>query len=202
MIVADPNWQYKAYSEKGQARAPERHYKTSPLTDICSIPVREVAGKDSHLALWITGPHIVLGWHVSVMQAWGFEPSSMGFVWVKPKKGSASVKRPLGPVSVEDFVLGLGHTTRQNAEFVILGRRGRPRRYSKSIHQLIVEPRREHSRKPEAFYTAIEEYAGHGSSKLEMFARQQRRGWTVWGDQTTKFGGAPTAQREKNEPAA
>lgn len=29
LIVADPNWQYKAYSEKGQARAPERHYKRS-----------------------------------------------------------------------------------------------------------------------------------------------------------------------------
>lgn len=187
MILADPNHKFKAYSNKGLGRAPERHYETSKLAAICSIPVREVAAKNCHLMLWMTGPHLARGDHVHIMKAWGFEPSSMAFVWIKPKKGSASEMRPLGAISIADFVMGMGHTTRQNAEYVILGRRGRPRRNSKSIHQLIVEPRREHSRKPEGFYTAAQEYAGRGKTVLEMFTRTQRPGIVAWGDQIDKF---------------
>jgi N6-adenosine-specific RNA methylase IME4 len=45
--------------------------------------------------------------------------------------------------------------------------------------------RREHSRKPDETFARIEAlYAG---PYLEMFARQQRPGWTVWGNQTDRF---------------
>lgn len=200
LIAADPNWRFTAFSDKGLGRAPERHYKTATLDEICALPVGDVAAPNSHLMLWITGPALVAGYHGVVLRAWGFEPSSIAFVWVKNlkhnelklapsdyrvrKDGTIVLKKP---ISASDFKMGLGHTTRQNAEFVVLGRRGRPRRYSKAVHQLIVDPLREHSRKPDAFFQAAEKYAAPDARRLELFARQPRAGWTSWGDEINKF---------------
>jgi len=200
LVAADPNWKFRAFSDKGLGRAPERHYNTATLDEICALPVADVAATNSHLMLWITGPALVAGYHGVVLRSWGFEPSAIAFVWVKNlkhndlklrpedyrvrKDGIIVLKKPIGP---SDFKMGLGHTTRQNAEFVVLGRKGRPRRHSKAIHQLIVEPLREHSRKPEAFFKAAEKYAAPDARRLELFARQERKGWTVWGDEINKF---------------
>ena len=79
----------------------------------------------------------------------------------------------------------MGHTTRQNAEYVVLGRRGKPRRLCKDVHQLIIQPRREHSRKPDEFYARVERYCT--GPYLELFARQRRPGWTAWGNELDKF---------------
>lgn len=200
LIAADPNWKYTAFSGKGLGRAPERHYNTATLEEICALPVGEVAAKNCHLMLWINGPSLVRGYHSAVLRAWGFEPSSIAFVWLKNLKhnklqlasGDYRVRKDGiivldKNVSASDFIMGLGKTTRQNAEFVILGRKGRPSRHSGSVHQIIVEPRREHSRKPEGFFAAAEQYAAPNARRLELFARKPRAGWTVWGDEINKF---------------
>ncbi|WP_432475325.1 MT-A70 family methyltransferase (plasmid) [Brucella anthropi] len=187
LIVADPPWKYISYSAKGYDRAPEKHYKTQPLDWICNLPIKDLAAKNTHLMLWINGPSLVAGYHIPVMRAWGFKPSSMAFVWLKPKKGASNPRMFAPAVTDLDFIMGLGKTTRQNAEYVLLGRRGSPRRHSKAIHQLIIEPRREHSRKPEEFYRRAAEYAGDGARKLELFTRTPRVGWTVWGDEAHKY---------------
>ncbi len=44
---------------------------------------------------------------------------------------------------------------------------------------------REHSRKPDGIHERIERLVA--GPYLELFARQQRPGWTVWGNQTDKF---------------
>ena len=79
----------------------------------------------------------------------------------------------------------MGHTTRQNAEYVVLGRRGKPRRLRKDVHQLIIQPRREHSRKPDELYARVERYCT--GPYLELFARQRRPGWDCWGNEIDKF---------------
>jgi hypothetical protein len=50
---------------------------------------------------------------------------------------------------------------------------------------------REHSRKPDEAYALIEAMYP-GLPKIELFARQQRPGWDVWGNETGKFGEVPT----------
>jgi N6-adenosine-specific RNA methylase IME4 len=85
------------------------------------------------------------------------------------------------------FFMSTGKTTRQNAEYVVLGRRGNPTRHSTTVHQILTDPRREHSRKPDSFFASVERYVSPASRKLEMFARQERPGWTVWGNETDKF---------------
>jgi N6-adenosine-specific RNA methylase IME4 len=97
----------------------------------------------------------------------------MGFVWVK-----------LNP-SGEGLATGGGFTTRKNAEFCLIGKRGRSVRRDASVHEIIVERRREHSRKPEQFYERVMKYSA--GPYLELFARQKRKGWTCLGDQVDKF---------------
>jgi N6-adenosine-specific RNA methylase IME4 len=182
-IVADPPWSYECFSEKGKARSADRHYATMTPAAIEQLPVGELAACHAHLFLWITGPCLVRGMHLPVMRAWGFEPSSTAFVWIKPNRKAFAN----GGFFLDEtlFAKGMGHTTRQNAEYVVLGRRGKPRRLCKDVHQLIIQPRREHSRKPDEFYARVERYCT--GPYVELFSRQRRPGWTAWGDELDKF---------------
>ncbi len=182
-IAADPPWSYSVFSDKGHKRSAEAHYSTMSLSDIAALPVAAVAAKDAHLFMWITGPCLVQGQHLEIMRAWGFRPSAMAFVWVKSKIVAST--QACAFIDHNLFVKGMGHTTRQNAEYVILGRRGAPKRLTKSMHQIIVAPRQEHSRKPDEFFECVETYCG--GPRLELFARQSRAGWTTWGHEATKF---------------
>ena len=147
-----------------------RHYACMSPEQCAAIPVGSVASDDCWLFLWMTGPFLVQGAHLTILRGWGFKPSSIGFVWEKRS-------------------FGTGFTTRQSCEFVVIGRRGRPGRLSASVRQFLSEPRREHSRKPTAIHARIEEFCA--GPRLELFGRESRVGWRVWGDQATLFDEAP-----------
>jgi N6-adenosine-specific RNA methylase IME4 len=181
-ILADPPWQFATRSPKGiTSRSPEHHYRTMTDDQIMRLPVASLAARDALLFLWITGPKLVKGDHLPIVKAWGFEPTAMAFVWIKTRKGERDVLF----FCLDSFHVGAGFTTRKNAEFCVLGRRGRPRRLSRSVDELIIAPRREHSRKPDEVYERIEQYTA--GPYLELFARAERPNWTAWGDETTKF---------------
>ncbi len=184
VLFADPPWNFKLYSKKGSGRSPSQHYHTMRLSEIKALDVP--AGDDCHLFLWTTPPHLPQAF--SVMRAWGFSYSSMGFIWVKLRPGTNRLftvrgQEPSGKGG--DYHIGLGHTTRKNAEFCLLGRKGKPKRLRKDIAELIVAPVREHSRKPEEAYDRVEIYAS--GPRLEMFSRTDRPGWDTWGAETGKF---------------
>jgi N6-adenosine-specific RNA methylase IME4 len=177
-IYADPPWEFKTRSSKGQGRSPSRHYATRPLADILEDPVGEIAADDSFLFLWITGPLIVQGVHRSVFEAWGFKPSSVAFVWIKTN----SAETVASALTWDDVLhAGLGFGTMQNAEYVLLGRRGSPKRLSKNVRQVVVAPRRRHSEKPEEVAKRIERFCE--GPRIELYARKTRPGWTMRGDQ-------------------
>ena len=52
------------------------------------------------------------------------------------------------------------------------------------VRQAIVEPKRQHSRKPN-IYDRIERLVA--GPYIELFARTQRPGWSAWGNETEKF---------------
>ena len=108
VIYADPPWQYKVYSKKGEGRSAENHYHTMNIEDIRSLPVGEIADDDCILFLWVTFPCLLEG--ISVMESWGFTYKTCGFNWVKRNKKSDS------------FFMGLGFWTRSNSE-ICLGQR-------------------------------------------------------------------------------
>ena len=182
-VAADVPWQYLTYSKNGLERSPERHYGTMTLESIAALPVARYCAKDAHLLFWVTGPHLAIGSHIPIMRAWGFEPTALWGVWIKPTRKAYEH----GQLFLVDelFKMGMGHTSRQNAEFVVLGRRGKPERLSRSVRQVFLEPAREHSRKPEKFFAAAEKYCA--GPRLELFGREERENWTVRGDQVGKF---------------
>jgi N6-adenosine-specific RNA methylase IME4 len=179
-ILADPPWHFKSNSAAAPGRNAIGHYDCMSLADICALPVASIAADNCALFMWITGPFLATGAHRDVMSAWGFKPSGMGFVWVK-----TNPRAPGLFTMKQDLHMGGGFTTRKNAEFCLIGKRGKSVRIAKDVHEIIIAPRREHSRKPEETYTRIERYCA--GPYLELFARQQRAGWDSWGNQTTKF---------------
>jgi hypothetical protein len=56
----------------------------------------------------------------------------------------------------EDVRMGLGYWTRANSEVCLLATRGKPKRQSASVRQGIIEPLREHSRKPDCTHDRIQ----------------------------------------------
>jgi N6-adenosine-specific RNA methylase IME4 len=81
--------------------------------------------------------------------------------------------------------IGMGYWGRKRAETVVMMVKGRPKRLSGGVDQVIEAPRREHSRKPDEIYARVEALVG--GPYLEMFARQQYPGWDTWGNETAKF---------------
>jgi len=171
VIYADPPWTFKTFSDKGKDRSPENHYDVMSLQDICNLPVNKIANDDSVLLMWVVDP--LLDKAFKVIEAWGFKYKTVGFTWAKTNKKSMG------------FFTGLGYWTRGNPEMCLLATKGKPKRISKSVPQLVVEQRREHSRKPDIMYNHIENLLE--GPYIELFARTQRSGWDSWGNQTDKF---------------
>ena len=184
-IYADPAWEHSGNSKKKPGRNPRRHYLTMKPAEVATLPVLDYAADDAFLFLWITGPLLLVGAHLPIFKAWGFKPSSMAFVWVKNTKKSQQGGF-FGPIDNTAFKMNMGHTTRQNAEYCLLGRRGKPKRCNAGIRQVFCEPQREHSRKPDGIPKLIESFSGD-VRKAELFARTTRKGWDVWGNETDKF---------------
>jgi N6-adenosine-specific RNA methylase IME4 len=176
-VLADPPWRFKVRSAKGLGRSADRHYATMTIADVCALPVRDIAARDCHLFLWVTGPHLVIGSHLEVMRAWGFKPTAMGFVWIKLK----SDRSILRGITEADLAFGLGYTTRKNAEFCLIGRRGNPRRLVKDVREVIIAPAGAHSEKPAEVHRRIERYCS--GARVELFARRAQAGWQGWGDE-------------------
>jgi N6-adenosine-specific RNA methylase IME4 len=167
VILVDPPWDFEVYAPDKQVSHPANHYPVMSLAEICALPVCELAFDDSVLFLWTTVP--VLQKAFEVLRAWGFEYQS-GLVWDKEAPG-------------------LGYWVRGQHEFLLLATKGKPPLpATENVPASVIrERRREHSRKPEAAYTIIERMFPD-LPKLELFARQQRPGWDVWGNETGKFG--------------
>jgi N6-adenosine-specific RNA methylase IME4 len=164
-------------------RDAEKHYSVLGIDDIKEMPVGELAAPDAHLFLCTTGPCLRLAF--DVIEAWGFRYSAVAFTWIKLKRSHNAMQLRVLPTAESDLHVGLGLTTRKNAEFVLLGRRGNARRQAKNVREIIMAPVREHSRKPDEIPLRIEKYCV--GPYLELFARQERPGWTTWGNETTKF---------------
>ena len=80
------------------------------------------------------------------------------------------------------MVYGLGYWTRGNAEICLLAKRGKPKRYSAAVHQFIISPIEQHSKKPDVTRDKIVELAGD-LPRVELFARQKCPGWDAWGNE-------------------
>jgi N6-adenosine-specific RNA methylase IME4 len=79
----------------------------------------------------------------------------------------------------------LGHWTRSNGEPCLLATRGKPTRLDAGVRMGIIEPARQHSRKPDCVYDRIERLVA--GPRIELFSRTNRDGWLSWGRDVGKF---------------
>lgn len=168
VILADPPWAFRAWSNKGMGRSAEQHYPTMGVEDIKALSVADLAAEDCVLFLWATFP--MLKEAFAVIDAWGFTYKTVAFTWVKENRKSPGL------------FWGLGYWTRANAEVCLLATRGSPKRQSAAVHQVILSPIERHSKKPDAVRERIVALMGDVPS-VELFARQETPGWDVWGNE-------------------
>lgn len=168
IILCDPPWAYRVWSKGGTGRTAESHYSTMRLEDIQALPVNTLAAENCALFLWVTLP--VLKDAFSVLDSWGFMYKTAAFVWIKQNRKTPSL------------FWGLGHWTRANAELCLLATKGKPKRQSAAVHQVILSPVQEHSRKPDEARERIVALMGN-RPRVELFARQTTPGWDVWGNE-------------------
>ena len=169
-IYADPPWRFANRTGKV---APEHkrlnRYSTMDLEAIKALPVAQVTEAKCHLYLWV--PNALLPEGLEVMKAWGFEYKS-NLVWEKIRRDGQPDGR------------GVGFYFRNVTELLLFGVRGgnnRTQAPGRSQVNLLRAAKREHSRKPDEFVELIE--ACSPAPRLEMFARGDRDGWDMWGNQ-------------------
>lgn len=181
VIYADPPWQTKAGRPFGaykvvdgkqvhnysSNKSRELSYPTMSIEEIAALNVSDLTFNNAHLYLWVTNQYLLQA--ETVIKAWGFKYST-ALVWCK---------KPMGG--------GLGGTFRITTEFLLFATKGKLQS-NRNVIGTWFEVKRQyvngfpcHSKKPDFFYALIESVSP--GNKLELFARQQRDGWDVFGNE-------------------
>ena len=197
-ILADPPWRFRTWNEcNGVAGARfkstngrMRHYSAMEVDEIAVVAGAGIGGRRLHVCFCgLSWPMLVAA--LDVLTAWGFQYKTCAFAWMKAHTGQIEMFR-----DDVDALMGMGYWTRANSEPCLLATRGKPKRLNADVRQGIIAPRREHSRKPDEVHGRIERLVA--GPYLELFARQERPGWTCWGNETTKFNGRRRHRRPSN----
>ena len=199
VILCDPNWSYNSRSPWKKTRfggGVAGHYETMSEADLCELGtgVKAITAERAVCCMWTTGTHMESAF--KVMRAWGFRPVKPIFVWVKTT--------PKGKIFP-----GPGYYTSSNAEYVLLGTKGRPWHANRrnvggdgvAVPETVLAPhpkdaskKKIHSAKPAIFHRHIEHLFGDfiphedpaqrvAIRRLEIFARVRVPGWDAVGDQ-------------------
>ena len=167
IIYADPPWDYKQQRQhagpgRGDTGGAKTHYPTVTLDRLKKLDVPALCADDCLLFMWATGPH--LDQAIELLKAWAFAWVTVAFVWHKERSP--------------------GYYTMSSCEFVLVGKRGKiPQpRGARNVAQFLSKLRGSHSQKPEQIREKIEAMFP-AQRKLELFAREQSAGWSVFGNE-------------------
>ena len=184
IIYADPAWEQKAGRPLGggyklengiQVFNPTSNnsldlpYDTMDFADIVKLPVSDFSADNCHLYLWVTNKYLMRAGEV--INSWGFNYSTT-IVWAKNRMGG-----------------GLGGNFKVTTEFLLFATKGKVSEITnEKVYGTWFNEKRPyvngfpcHSKKPEFFYQLIERVSV--GNKLELFARDKRKGWDVWGNE-------------------
>jgi len=181
VIYADPPWQqktgrkmngYKIIDGKQiwnsiENKSANMNYPTMTVEEISTMPIKEIAADNAHLYLWVTNKYLLEA--KKVIEAWGFTYSTC-ITWKKKRMGG-----------------GLGGAIRITHEHLLFCRRGKLKTIG-TIPESVIEAKRPYvngypcsSKKPEIFAELITQVSP--GPYLELFARSERKGWNVFGNQ-------------------
>lgn len=167
IIYADPPWSFNFSNRKGLSdNAKANLYKTMSAESIKRLPVKSLADDTCILFLWVMNSELPLA--LDCIQEWGFKYKTVAFTWVKTRTNT--------------YHFGGGNWTRSNPEICLLATRGKPKRRSASVRNLVVSKLERHSKKPDSVRDMITELVGD-LPRVELFARNKTAGWDVWGNE-------------------
>ena len=165
IIYADPPWEYEqAMQMWGGSQASK--YPRMTLEEMCRLPVESILSENSVLFIWGVWTHN-REIH-DLIDAWGFDFKTLGFIWLKQ-------------YATGKDVIGMGHWTRANTEYCLLATHGNPRRINNSVSQIIKSVPKAHSQKPDIVRNKIIRLCGD-VPRLEMFGRSSIHGWDTFGN--------------------
>jgi N6-adenosine-specific RNA methylase IME4 len=157
-IVLDPPWDWGDEGDADQFGRARPVYDTMPFADVLALPIPDLADTNAHIYLWITNRSLPKGFQL--LEAWGFRYIT-ALTWCKPH-------------------FGMGNYFRGSTEHVLFGVRGSLQLLRKDAGTWFEAKRPgRHSAKPDEFYELVQTCSP--GPWLELFARQQRPGWHVWG---------------------
>lgn len=167
VILADPPWRYDFIATDAM-RAVENQYPTldadaiACLEDVDGRSVADLAADDAVLFMWATNPKLAEA--LTVIEGWGFKYTT-NLAWVKDR-------------------IGMGYWARQRHELLLVAVRGEMPPPPEHLRRdsVIEAPRRAHSEKPSAVHEYIEA-VWPDVPKVELFAREARPGWALFGNQ-------------------
>jgi len=157
LIYIDPPWESKIGQCKG---SPEQHYST--MSDEMLSELQLPMADNCVVFCWsISG---LIESTLSIIQSWGLQYRSQ-IIWDKQ-------------------TIGLGCWVRGCHETLLICTKGAVPAPDPSVlvPSIYHEKKTTHSVKPDYFYEMIEAYYPV-RKKLEMFARNNREGWTSWGNE-------------------
>jgi N6-adenosine-specific RNA methylase IME4 len=163
VIYADPAWSYNDKQDTPQLGGAAKHYQTMSVEQICQLPVKQIAEKDSVLFLWVTSP--LLEDSFRVINEWGFKYKT-SFIWDKVKHN-------------------MGHYNSVRHEILLIATKGSCVPDNKRLYDSVqaIERNDNHSEKPIEFLNIIDDLYNYGN-KLEMFCRNiKKSNWYGWGNE-------------------
>lgn len=166
VVSVDPPWPYEGESKNitsfdSVGRRVANPYPEMSIEQIKAIelPLME----NAVVLLWTT--HKFLPDAFEILKEWNLDYKAT-LVWNKEK-------------------IGMGAWFRMQCEFCLVGIKGKPYWENTTYRDIIIEARREHSRKPDSFFEMIEKITM--GNRLEYFSREKREGWQVFGNDINKF---------------
>jgi len=164
-IVIDPPWKMNKIKRDVSPNQQEFDYPTMTVPEIKEIKIP--CEEKSHLWLWTTQKYLPDAFHL--LEWWGFE-YFFTMTWHK-----AGGFQPFG-------------LPQYNSEFVVFGKNGAlPFLETKEFSTCFTGKRREHSRKPDEFYSLVERVSP--GPRIDMFSREKRSGFSQFGNEPGRFNG-------------
>ncbi len=189
-ICIDYPWKFSG----GTKGRPQHYPRMTDAEIVATIPsLASLAHPDGcFLFFWISPPMFERFWmrYAPALRRVGFRYSSRGLMWGKLRPADGVEGEPLFFMR-DQLAMLHGYTTRKGSEDLLLFRRGRPKRQSAKVRELLLAPIREHSRKPDEALERIEEFCA--GPYAEIFSRTSRPKWDCWGDEAGKFDAAENA---------
>ena len=166
VVSVDPPWNYEGESKKITSFDAVGRRVANPYPEMSTDEIKKIKlplMDDAVVLLWTT--HKFLPDAFDILKEWDLDYKAT-LVWNKEK-------------------IGMGAWFRMQCEFCLVGVKGKPYWENTKYRDIIEEPRRQHSRKPDIFFDVIDKITL--GRKLDYFSREKRNGWEVFGNDLNKF---------------